>query len=195
MALARTPEVNHRESLYYLWLASIAILIFGLSAFLIWFTLPSPLTQTPRIFMTFNVVDVPALGSVRYFPGQQLYLSHTDNDELIAFDSVTPNVGCLLRWFALIHRFDEPCRGAKWRLDGTVIEGTRYELNRYYMTITFTDGQTVSTNYTGDPIPLEGQKIASVSVDICHRIEGKKETNVFSGPVYSLRGINPACIR
>jgi hypothetical protein len=195
MAIARTPELNRRESLYYLWLASIAILVFGLSAFLIWFTLPIPRTQTPSIIISIDVEDVPPLGSAI---GQNFFfLSHTDDDALIALDPIIPNVGCLIRWFPPNHRFEDPCHGVKFRLDGTLIEGMKYlhDLNRYSMTITFTSGQTVSTNPAGDPIPLEGRKIASITVDICHRIEGKKETNPLSGPVYSLVKINRDCIR
>ena len=42
---------------------------------------------------------------------------------------------------------------------------TPRSLDRFYMTVTFADGTTATTNEAGDPITINGREIASVTVD------------------------------
>jgi hypothetical protein len=174
---------NRRESLYYLWTASILLIIGLLVALLFWF-MRQPLTIPSKI-VPIELAKIPPSGSITRFPTYGFFLAHTDGDALIAVEGVEPRFGCFVKWIVTNHRFEEPCHGYKFELDGTYIEGmpAPHDLNRYFMTITFADGQIISSNEAGDPIPLEGRAITAISVDVCRLIEGKHDPKFVSSRI------------
>lgn len=117
-----------------------------------------------------------------------MFLVRTDNDALIALDRYVPTLGCVVKWIPSNHRFEEPCRGFKFELDGSHIEGMvrPHDLNRYFMTITFDDGKISESDATGAPISIAGRTVSAITIDICRRIEGYSPN---PAPVlYSLSG-------
>jgi hypothetical protein len=173
-AAAQLQPANRRESLYYLWLASVILIVLLLSGLFVWFTLQPVKQSIPSKIIAIDLDEIPLPGSPAAIAGR-FWLAHTDDDALIALAGYEPKFGCLVKWVATNHRFEDPCYGYKSALNGTYIEGQTpaHDLDRYFMTITFADGQSVS-NATGDPIVLEGHAIVSISVDVCRLIEGKR---------------------
>jgi hypothetical protein len=171
---AQLQPANRRESLYYLWTASILLITVLLAALLFWF-MRQPLTIPSKI-VPIELAKIPPSGSLMAFPTYRFWLAHTDDDALIALAGYEPKFGCLVKWVATNHRFEDPCYGYKAKLSGTYIEGQTpaHDLDRYFMTITFANGQTVSSNVTGDPIALEGRAVTAISIDVCRLIEGKR---------------------
>jgi hypothetical protein len=167
-----TRQPNRQELLYYFWIACTAFSVFGLFIFTIWFMLPSGNFHPSKIFVI-DSSEIPPSGSVGLFPNGQFVLAHTDDDALVALDIIVPGLGCFAKWVPTNHRFEDPCVGHRFRLDGTYISGTDQPrtLNRFGMTIVFEDGTIVISNEQGDPIALNGQAITSISVDICKYIQ------------------------
>ncbi|MEP6986335.1 MAG: Rieske 2Fe-2S domain-containing protein, partial [Chloroflexota bacterium] len=74
-------------------------------------------------------------------------------------------------WVQTNYRFECPCHGSKYQLDGHWIEGPApRSLDRFKTVITFEDGTTATTNAAGDPIPLNGKKILKVDINTGARI-------------------------
>ena len=170
-------EPSRREFLYYLWGASMALALGGAGAGLLWYMLPR---ADPKEVYILDANDLPSGGStVLVRPAQlnqrnvRLIISHTDDNSLMALDRLCTHEHCLVKWVPLNHRYECPCHGAKFTIDGTYIEGPApRHLDRYPITITFTDGITTTSNESGDPIALNGREIASVTVDTRRLIEG-----------------------
>ena len=175
MEAAQLQPTNRRESLYYLWTASIILIIGLLLALLFWF-MRQPLTIPSKI-VPIELAKIPSQGLITRFPLYGFFLAHTDDDALIALEGVEPRFGCFVKWIAVNHRFEEPCHGYKFELDGSYIEGmvAPHDLNRYFLSVTFANGEIVTSNMAGDPIPLEGHAVAAVTVDVCRLIEGKHD--------------------
>jgi cytochrome b6-f complex iron-sulfur subunit len=146
-------------------------MIVAFAAGLLWFMLPASLTN-PDWLITIHPDDVPPIVSLAGVPTGKFVLVHTDDDALVALYGIAPGYECFVRWVPLNHRFESPCYGSKFELNGQYIEGpSPRSLDRYALTIIFTDGSRVRTNELGDPIPLNGREIASITVDIHRRIE------------------------
>jgi hypothetical protein len=186
MEAAQLQPANRRESLYYLWLASIVLIFVMLLGLLGWFMLQPVYRAIPSKIISIDVAKIPALGSPAAIPAGRFWLGHTDDDALIALVGYEPKHGCLVKWIPTNQRFEDPCHGYKAELNGTYIEGPTpaHDLDRYFMTITFADGQTGSSNATGDPIPLAGRAVTAINVDVCRLIEGKRyvqNSSAYSG--------------
>lgn len=84
---------------------------------------------------------------------------------------VCRHLGCIYKWIGTNNRFECPCHGSKFELNGTYIEGPApRSLNRFQTTIIFTDGTNAVTNAEGDPISIDGNEIAEIIVDTGNRI-------------------------
>jgi hypothetical protein len=186
MEAVRVKPVNRREFLYYVFAACILLL----GTLFIWFLSRSMSYTIPILSKTvaLDVEKIPTLGSTVYFPDNHFFLARTDNDALIALDMYVPTLGCVVKWIPYNHRFEEPCRGFKFELDGSHIEGMvrPHDLNRYFMTITFSDGQISRSDEMGSPISIAGRPVTAITIDICHRIEGYSPNPPVT--LYSLSG-------
>jgi Rieske Fe-S protein len=164
---------SRREFLYYVWGASMALLVGEAAAGIAWFT-SNRLNSSEMISLNLDVF--PETGFAIRIPtpnwNRRLSFAHTDNDTFIALDPTCTHLGCETKWVPLNHRYECPCHASNFELDGTYISGLALRsLDRYRMTIAFTDGTTVTTNDAGDPIPVNGREIASVTVDTRRLIE------------------------
>jgi hypothetical protein len=120
MAKDNTSNISLRESIGYLWLGTIGLTIclgFGL---LVWFAQP----QEPVIL----------LGRLNDFQPNQptyqalstelaVYVVNLDG-QLLAWDAwpALPKRCSQMAWVPFNHRFEDPCSGAKWCLDGTIAD-------------------------------------------------------------------------
>jgi cytochrome b6-f complex iron-sulfur subunit len=169
---------TRREFLYYIWGASMALLLGEATAGFIWFALPRFKAGEFGGIFTYLAKDLPTQGGAPvHVPSARFWISNTNNDGknqegFIALYGVCTHLGCLPNWVPTNYRFECPCHGSKYQLDGHWIEGPApRSLDRFKTTITFEDGSTATTNSAGDPIPLNGKKILKVDINTGARIQ------------------------
>jgi len=164
---------SRREFLYYIWGASIVLFMGEATAGLIWFMLPRFKEGEFGGIFNFDPVELPDAGAgPRSFPAGRFHVSHTVDDGLVVLYGVCTHLGCLPKWVPLNNRFECPCHGSKFQLDGKYIEGPApRSLDRFRTTLTFADGTAATTNDSGDPIPLESQPIVDIRIDTSDRIK------------------------
>ncbi len=156
---------SRREFLYYIWGASMLMILGQSTVGIIWFMWPLfKEGEFGGIFKLGNA-DVPAMGDEpQSFPAGRFHLTQTQNG-VLALYNVCTHLGCLPKWQAARGRFECPCHGSKYELDGTWIEGPApRSLDRFELTITFADGEQRTTNSSGDPIDLSGRSASEVSL-------------------------------
>ena len=164
---------SRREFLYYIWGASIALLLGEATAGIIWFALPRFKAGTFGGVFIYPPESIPAVpGSAPINePVGRFWMSNAENG-VVALYNVCTHLGCLPKWVDSNNRFECPCHGSKYQLNGTYIEGPApRSLDRFRMTITFDNGDVVITNDNGDPIPLEGRIIQGVTIDTGDRVK------------------------
>ncbi len=163
---------SRHEFLYYIWGASIALLLGEATAGLIWFMLPRFKAGEFGGSFQIDPAQVPAAGvGPLSMPEGRFHVSHLEDDSLVVLYQVCTHLGCIPKWVATNHRFECPCHGSKYELSGKWIEGPApRSLDRFSTTITFADGTSVTMNDEGDPIPLAGGEIAGIRIDTAARI-------------------------
>lgn len=163
---------SRREFLYYIWGASMALLLGEATAGLIWFALPR--FKEGTFGGTFNISAdrLPALGDAPLnVPEGRFWLSNSDLGFVVLY-GVCTHLGCLPKWVDVNNRFECPCHGSKFEIAGKYIEGPApRSLDRFKTTITFTDGTTETMDAEGNPIDLAGRTIASIAVDTGTRLK------------------------
>ncbi len=163
---------SRREFLYYIWGASLILLTGQSVAGILWFAYPRFAEGTFGGTFSFPPERVPiAGGDPESEPAGRFHVAHMEDDSLVVLYGVCTHLGCLPPWIPANERFECPCHGSKFELDGLYIEGPApRSLDRFFTTITFDDGTIETTNETGDPIPLQGRRIASIQIDTGNRI-------------------------
>jgi cytochrome b6-f complex iron-sulfur subunit len=166
---------SRREFLYYIWGASMALILGEASAGLIWFALPR--FKAGEFGGTFGndklLEKIPGEGAAPInIPEGRFWLSNVPGEGFVALYGVCTHLGCLPKWVDTNHRFECPCHGSKYQIDGHYIEGPApRSLDRFKTTLTFEDGTTAVTDEKGDPIPLNGKKIVDIKVNTGARIK------------------------
>ncbi len=164
---------SRREFLYYIWGASMALLLGEATAGLIWFALPRFKEGTFGGVFDFPLDKLPEKMSAPVnVPEGRFWVSYPDAG-LIVLYGVCTHLGCLPKWNETNFRFECPCHGSKYQLDGHYIEGPApRSLDRFRTTITFEDGTTAVQDSAGDAIPVDGRgKIVKVEIDTGDRIK------------------------
>jgi cytochrome b6-f complex iron-sulfur subunit len=165
---------SRREFLYYIWGASIALLIGEVAAGITWFAFPRFREGEFGGTFTFNPDDLPQANTVpESVPAGRFHISHT-SDGLLALYGVCTHLGCLPKWVPTNERFECPCHGSKFELNGGYIEGPAPRaLDRFVTTVVYADGTTAETPTDGGPIALDaGKQIAQILVNTGSRILG-----------------------
>jgi cytochrome b6-f complex iron-sulfur subunit len=197
--------MSRREFLYYIWGASIAVLAAEVTGLIIWFSLPR--FQEGQFGGTFTVSadTLPEKnGPPQNFPdgrfwlvnldtndpaGQErMYLAQDESEPIVgaaAIYKVCTHLGCIYDWNAANERFECPCHGSKYRLDGRRIESPApRSLDRFLLAALDSNGEVLATaevgadgNYAALPLP-EGT--AQLQVDTAARLDGPSETLICS---------------
>ena len=165
---------TRREFLYYIWVASMALILGETSAGLIWFSLPRFRAGEFGGTFTLDGETLPTSDAPpTSFPAGRFWVSNVPNEGLVSLFGVCTHLGCLPKWVPTNNRFECPCHGSKYQKDGHYIEGPApRSLDRFLTTITFEDGTTAVTNATGDPIPLpDGKKVVKIAINTGNRIK------------------------
>lgn len=170
---AEVAPPSRREFLYYIWGASMALLLGQATAGILWFALPRFREGTFGGIFTYPPDKVPTAGSPPVnVPEGRYWVSNVEGEGLVVLYGVCTHLGCLPKWVDNNNRFECPCHGSKYEKNGKYIEGPApRSLDRFPTTIVFTDGTTAEMNENGDPIPLDGKEIASIRIDTGQRIK------------------------
>ncbi len=164
---------TRREFLYYIWGASIALMLGQVGAGVLWFAFPRFREGEFGGIFPFQG-KIPDVGAPPEFvPSGRFHVSNTPAG-LLTLYGVCTHLGCLPKWVPTNSRFECPCHGSKYRANGTYIEGPAPRgLDRFPVTVTFTDGTKVTTDAKGDAVALPaGKTVASVSIDTGKKLTG-----------------------
>jgi cytochrome b6-f complex iron-sulfur subunit len=142
-SIAAPPGINRREFLFYVWGASLALFTAQATGLIIWFMLPRFREgEFGGLFPLENIRDIlPSLNSApvnnakgRFWlvnvdssqPNDLMYKANEDPAEgvrgVAAIYTVCTHLGCIYAWNSATNRFECPCHGSKFRLDGRRIE-------------------------------------------------------------------------
>jgi cytochrome b6-f complex iron-sulfur subunit len=166
--------LNRREFLMYAWGASIALLLAGSGISTFFFILPR--FKAGEFGGTFSVPvsQFPAEGAPPIPNDEGKYwLVHTQQGYNVLY-KVCTHLGCLYKWENSTDRFECPCHGSKFHLDGTYIEGPApRNLDRFKLAVVDGSGTVIAQNDAkGDPIPVSDPN-AVVQIDTGSRIKGQ----------------------
>ena len=191
--------MSRREFLYYIWGASIVLLTAQAAGLLIWFLIPR---FREGEFGGKFVVPVESLPGINEEPANfadgRYWLVNLDTDQpndlmyqapdegpikgVAAVYKVCTHLGCIYSWTPANSRFECPCHGSKYRLDGRRIESPAPRtLDRFSVEALAEDKTTVlassSLNSSDffDALPLP-QGTAFLSIDTGNRKTGPSET-------------------
>jgi len=165
---------SRREFLYYIWGASIALLLGQATAGLVWFTFPRFREGEFGGVFALGVDVLPPVGSQpTSVPSGRFHMSNTENG-VLALYGVCTHLGCLPKWAATNARFECPCHGSKFEGDGSYIEGPAPRgLDRFTIEVVYNDGTVAASDSTGGPVPLEsGKTVAEIRVNTGSRVNG-----------------------
>ncbi|MBC8171944.1 MAG: Rieske 2Fe-2S domain-containing protein [Anaerolineae bacterium] len=166
---------SRREFLYYIWGASIVMLLGQGTAAFIWFALPRFREGEFGGVFRFTGADVPAVGQAPVsIPAGRFWLSNSEKGFYSLF-GVCTHLGCLPKWDPVSVLFACPCHGSQYEIDGTWITGPAPRpLDLFPATITFADGTVLQTSDDASPIDLGGRpldQIVDVGIDTGKKIK------------------------
>ena len=166
--------ITRREFLNYVWGASMALFMAQIGGAIYAFSLPrfreGEFGGLKTIGAVGDRLPTPDSPPVAY-PDVKTWIVNVGSQAadqggghqgLVALYKVCVHLGCLYAWVDSNHRFECPCHGSKYQLDGTYIEGPApRDLDRFVVKLVDASGKTVAeTNSTagspdyGAPIPL-----------------------------------------
>ncbi len=206
-ATANADGLTRREFLYYIWGASLALFTAEFAGLLIWFLIPK---FREGEFGGKFVLSVDELPEVNAAPADKpegrfwlvkLDTSNPDGQErmsrasdepqdikgVAAIYKVCTHLGCIYAWNGPNQRFECPCHGSKYRLDGRRIESPAPRtLDRFKVEILNESGEVIAQSELVDnfyqPVELP-DGAAFISVDTGDRKTGPSQTLLcdFSG--------------
>lgn len=194
---ANSGGISRREFLYYIWGASMALYLAQFGGLLVWFLIPRfkegefggkfvlPIDQLPGI-------NEPPLN----YPDGRFWLVNVDSEQpnelfaraedepnplqgALAIYKVCTHLGCIYAWTPSNNRFECPCHGSKYRLDGRRIESpAQRTLDRFLLEFLDADRNPIaasqeSENDGGFYLPLSiPEGAAFISVDTSAKKNG-----------------------
>ena len=137
---AAVPGMNRREFLYYVWGASMALFTLQFTGLFIWFAIPRFREGEFGGSFRVSVNEIPGINAPpSNHPDGRFWLVNLDTEEpnermypaggdrlpikgVAAIYKVCTHLGCIYAWNETNERFECPCHGSKYRLDGRRIE-------------------------------------------------------------------------
>ncbi len=156
--------ITRREFLYYIWGASMALYTAQAAGLLIWFLIPKFREGEFGGTFTLSLDVLPEINGEPFnFPDGRFWLVNLDtsnsqgqermfraDDEssdikgVAAIYKVCTHLGCIYAWTGTNNRFECPCHGSKYRLDGRRIESPAPRtLDRFKLEALAEDQETV----------------------------------------------------
>jgi cytochrome b6-f complex iron-sulfur subunit len=156
-AAQQTRGISRREFLNYVWGASMALFMAQFGGAILLFALPRFREGEFGGRKTIGAVgeklpkpDSPPTA----FPDVKVWLANVGpkaadsgggNQGLVALYRVCVHLGCLYAWVDSTNRFECPCHGSKYQLDGTYIEGPApRDLDRFVVKLVDDKGKVVA---------------------------------------------------
>lgn len=203
MAAAETKVsgISRREFLYYIWTASIALYLAEFTGLMLWFAIPRiregefggvfnvnpeaipgvnepPVDNAEGRFWLVNLDTNDPAGIERMYQASD---ETSSIEGVAAIYKVCTHLGCIYKWNNASNRFECPCHGSKYRLDGRRIQSPApRSLDRFEVTLTFADGTSESspTDELGQfmPVDLNGRTVTSMQVDTGSQKKGVELT-------------------
>lgn len=155
--------VTRREFLYYVWGASMAMFLGACGGLILWFAYPRFREGEFGGDFRLSVEDIPEknAGPIANAAGR-FWVTHTE-DGLAALYQVCTHLGCLYKWVDANGRFECPCHGSKFELNGIYIEGPAPRgTDRFNARVELADGTTIEADENG-LIPIEESQIAQIT--------------------------------
>lgn len=202
-AEARASGISRREFLYYIWGASMALFTAEFTGLLIWFAIPKFREGEFGGVFPLSIDDVPEVNSdPAGFAEGRFWLVNVDNTVgglaagqdrmyqignegtikgIAAVYKVCTHLGCIYAWNEANRRFECPCHGSKYRLDGRRIEAPApRNLDRFRLTALDAQGNVLAQSEpdgnNGIYRPLElPDGTAALQIDTGDRARGISE--------------------
>jgi cytochrome b6-f complex iron-sulfur subunit len=173
VAVAR--GVTRREFLNYVWGAAMALFMAETGGAIFLYALPR--FKAGEFGGTFSMPasSLPKPGDAPLANQDgRFWLSNTDQG-VYAIYKVCTHLGCIYAWQTLTKRFECPCHGSKFQLNGTYIEGPApRSLDSFVIRVQDASGKVIAqTDAKGGPVPVTDSN-ATLLIDTGKRIEGKK---------------------
>ena len=192
--------MSRREFLYYIWGASLALYLAQLSGLLVWFLIPRFREGEFGGLFPFDTANLPAINaSPVNVPDGRFWIANLDSDVsdgsqrfwqaededstakgVVAIYKVCTHLGCIYAWIPANNRFECPCHGSKYRLDGRRIESPApRSLDRFKILALDEAGTVIAESELVDNFfqPLElPAATAALSIDTGDRKQGPSET-------------------
>ena len=198
-AEANSGGISRREFLYYIWGASIALYAAQFTGLLIWFLLPRFREGEFGGLFVISVDELPEVNAPpTNVPSGRFWLVNLDTrqpndlmkkapdeaEEIVgvaAIYKVCTHLGCIYTWTEANNRFECPCHGSKYRLDGRRIEAPAPRaLDRFRMQFLDAERNPIAGAESGlandfyVPVPLP-ENAAFISVDTGDRKMGQSQ--------------------
>lgn len=196
--ITTAPGINRREFLYYIWGASLALFTAEFTGLLVWFMIPRFREGEFGGKFAVDIATLPAVNTapVSYTDGrfwlvqvdtdqanELMYASEEDPSEgikgLLAIYKVCTHLGCIYAWVPVNNRFECPCHGSKYRLDGRRIQDPApRDLDRFKVEVWDAENQLLASSPEVDgawgPVDISGlSNIARITVDTGSSKKGK----------------------
>lgn len=195
--------VTRREFLYYIWGASMALFTLESVGLLLWFLRPKFREGEFGGTFTLELEKLPDVNGEPFnFPDGRFWLVNLDGDQpnermyrqeedpaqlkgIAAIYKVCTHLGCIYAWTTSNNRFECPCHGSKYRLDGRRIESPAPRtLDRFKLEFLAEDKETIlassstiEINDTETYLPVElPANAAFIRVDTGDKKQGPSQT-------------------
>lgn len=166
-ATVSADGLTRREFLYYIWGGSMALFLLEFSGLMVWFMLPRFREGEFGGTFTLSVDDLPDKNAPPFdFPDGRFWLVNVDTEDPIgcermwhadgdkgpivgtaAIYKVCTHLGCIYSWNDPNNRFECPCHGSKYRLDGRRIEAPApRNLDRFKLSALDADENVLATS-------------------------------------------------
>jgi cytochrome b6-f complex iron-sulfur subunit len=168
-AVAGAGGISRREFLYYIWGASMAVFTAEFAGLMVWFMLPRFREGEFGGTFTRPISDIPELNAAPFnFPDGRFWISNVDSTQanermwqaededapvqgVVAIYKVCTHLGCIYAWTSANNRFECPCHGSKYRLDGRRIESPAPRtLDRFNLEALDAEGNVLASAGTSD---------------------------------------------
>ena len=173
--VAAARGVTRREFLNYVWGAAMTLFMAEMGGAIFLYALPR--FKPGEFGGTFSIPasslpkpdDAPLANQEGRF-----WLANT-NQGVYALYKVCTHLGCLYAWSTINHRFECPCHGSKFQLNGTYIAGPApRSLDGFVIQVQDASGKVIAqTDANGGPVQVSDSN-ATLFVDTGKKIDGKK---------------------
>lgn len=172
--MAKPDTINRREFLNYAWLSAMALMTVQTGGVGILFAFPrfkgTVFGAKFELGQAQDVLPPPQSKPIPYDQGK-FWLVNTD-DGVLAIYKVCTHLGCLYEWSDIDGRFECPCHGSRFALDGTFLEGPApRSLDRFIIEAANDDGTLLTTDAEGNALPVLPE--SKILVDTGKRIKGQ----------------------